>query len=674
MHKEEYLCFEIHIKDGSCESLQINRHVFTYKILFEFLAQVCNGFTFSLRHLYSPLNNQKLRTFILINPGSRKHDKETLEKIKGLVTKGCLRQFYNFTYREEGFPLLNWVGSIGEIIKFGEFIEQSDFTGYLPHHFSTELNADNFSILDLLEGAGYEELVLEFSLETYNLLNEQKLWKDAINDLVNCLSRVSTRSHTCEQALKVYKQYQDTYFEDKLFNYSIKSLSKNSGDTFAILQMLIEIVSKKTHCQKVNPIFTLNHSDNFFSASLEATQNVRVLQGIEWNGWKKVVGKNLEKKLIKETVKSGGLLSSLDDFSLIFPILPSNLEQLNQSQKINHALPASNESTLDPNSSDLALGGDTSLSRIFEVQIPKVEHLKPLHHITTFQEVVGFFQVFSPTVSVQQNNFLALSAEEIFTKYRHLITKDTYIVGLDDNENPIISSWAEIPHRLIAGLPGAGKTNFLNWIVFQFLYVNPKRRVYIADFGGVDFQHLNKLKLNVEIVDAPEDCPELIEKIHHEEYERRLDLMKEYSVSDLKLLQREGVDIDRTLWIIDEAADIADVSSKLRDSIEKRLKEYARKGRKYGIHVLYCTQRPTTEVVTKQVTDQCEEKTVFRVTPDASQRILDDTIAGNIPKDARGRAWLDGYAGRMFVNVPKMEKPEGSTIPIADTLWRYLSK
>ena len=264
-----------------------------------------------------------------------------------------------------------------------------------------------------------------------------------------------------------------------------------------------------------------------------------------------------------------------------------------------------------------------------------------------------------------------MSAEEIFTKYQDLITKDTYIVGLNNNENPIISSWAEIPHRLIAGLPGAGKTNFLNWIVFQFLYVNPKRRVYIADFGGVDFQHLNKLELNVEIVDTPEDCPDLVEKIHREEYERRLNLMKEHNVSDLKLLQREGVDIDRTLWIIDEAADIADVSSRLRDSIEKRLKEYARKGRKYGIHVLYCTQRPTTEVVTKQVTDQCEEKTVFRVTSDASQRILDDIIAGSIPKDARGRAWLDGYAGRMFVNVPKMEKPEGLTIPIADTLWRY---
>lgn len=664
------LCFEVYIKGDAYSLPRINSSILAYEMLLSSLVQVCEQFTFSLRHLYDPSANQKLRSFILINPSSQLDSHEILKNIEGLL-RGSLSRFYSLTHQPEVFKQLNWVSSIGELFKHGEFVDQPEFIGYLPYFFSTELIDDEFSILELLEAARCEKLVLEFSLETYDSPSEQACWKNAIEDLVSRLSSCASKSSSVKYALELYRNYQNNYTENQLFKYSLKALGCNAIDTVAILQTFVGLLKKANTRQKTSSILTYSLNDSTFKGNLEATQNIRVFQNIKWHGWEKPIGKNLEKKFIKETVKSSGLLSSFDDGSLTFPILPSNLGQLNSSQKINHALPASTESMLDPNSSDLVLGGNTSLSRIFEVQIPKVEHLKPLHHITTFQEVVGFFQVFSPTVSVQQNNFLALSAEEIFTKYRHLITKDTYIVGLDDNENPIISSWAEIPHRLIAGLPGAGKTNFLNWIVFQFLYVNPKRRVYIADFGGVDFQHLNKLELNVEIVDTPEDCPDLVEKIHREEYERRLDLMKEHSVSDLKLLQREGVDIDRTLWIIDEAADIADVSSKLRDSIEKRLKEYARKGRKYGIHVLYCTQRPTTEVVTKQVTDQCEEKTVFRVTPDASQRILDDTIAGSIPKDARGRAWLDGYAGRMFVNVPKMEKPEGSTIPVADTLWHY---
>jgi hypothetical protein len=665
------LCFEVYIKGDAHSLPRINSSVLAYEMLLSSLVQVCEQFTFSLRYLYDPSVNQKLRSFILINPSSQLDSHEILKNIEELL-RGSLSRFYSLTHQPEVFKQLDWVRSIGELFKHGEFVEQPEFIGYLPYLFSTELIDYEFSILELLEAARCEKLVLEFSLETYDSPREKACWKNAIDDLVSRLSSCTSKSNSVKHALELYRNYQSNYTENQLFKYSLKALGCNGIDTVAILQTFLGLLGKANPRQKISSILTYSPNDSSFKGSLEATQNIQIFQNIKWHGWEKPIGKSLEKKFIKETVKSGGLLSSFDDGSLTFPILPPNLGQLNPSQKTNHSLPALNESTLAPNSSDLVLGGNTSLSRIFEVQIPKVEHLKPLHHITTFQEVVGFFQVFSPTASVQQNNFPVPSAKEMFEKYQDLITEDTYIVGLDDNENPIISSWAEIPHRLIAGVSGAGKTNFLNWIIFQFLYVNPKRKVYIADFGGVDFQYLSKLELNVEIVDTLEDCQDLVKKIHREEYERRRDLMREHVVTDLKLLQEEGVDIDRTLWIIDEAADIAYASSKLRGDIETKLQEYARKGRKFGIHMLYCTQRPTTEVVTKQVTDQCEEKTVFRVSPDASQRILDDPIAGEIPKDARGRAVLDGYAGRRFVNVPKIEKPEGSKIPIADTLWRYL--
>lgn len=670
MTQKSPLCFEVYLKGNAHSLPRINSSVLAYEMLLSSLVQVCEQFTFSLRHLYDPSVNQKLRSFILINPSSQLDSHEILKNIEGLL-RGSLSRFYSLTHQPEVFKQLNWVSSIGELFKHGEFVDQPEFIGYLPYLFSTEIIDDEFSILELLEAARCEKLILEFSLETYDSPSEQACWKNAIEDLVSRLSSCASKSNSVKYALELYRNYQSNYTENQLFKYSLKALGCNAIDTVAILQTFLDLLGKANVRQKISSILTYSPNDSSFKGSLEATQNIQVFQNIKWHGWEKPIGKSLEKKFIKETVKSGGLLSSFDDGSLTFPILPSNLGQFNSSQKTNHALPASNKSTLAPNSSDLVLGGNTSLSRIFEVQIPKVEHLKPLHHITTFQEVVGFFQVFSPGVSVQKNNFLALSAKEIFAKYRHLITNDAYIVGLDDNENPIISSWAKIPHRLIAGETGAGKTNFLNWIIFQFLYVNPRRKVYIADFKGTDFLHLQKLGLNVKVIDEPEDAQDLVEEIYIDEYKMRQNLMKNHSVSSLQSLQQEGVDIDRSLWVIDEAADIAEFSYKLRESVEKRLKEYARKGRTFGIHVLYCTQRPTTEVITKQVTDQCGEKTIFRVTPDASYRILDDAVAGNIPIDARGRAWLDGYAGRMFVNVPKMEKPEGSTIPIADTLWHY---
>jgi len=674
MNRKFPICFEAYLRSNSSKSRDRDRQLFDYQALLQSLNQVCGDFVLSLRYLYNPSSDQKLKSFILINSLNNLNKDDICARIFDLLTKGSISQFYSFNYIHEGFhklDKLDWISSIGEVIKYGEFIEQPDFLGYLPHFFETELNRDNFSLVEFLDEARYEKLVLEFSLKSYNFPTEQADWSSAIEDLVERLSNSGTRSSSTTSALNLYRKYQDSYSKNQLFNYSIKALGKNTGDIFTILQTLLEVANQKTIYKKLNPIITLNHGNSRFSESLQATQNVHLFKEIEWDGWQKELGKKLQQKLIKETVNSGGLLSSFDDGSLSFPIIPSSASNYYHS-KLN---PSSNDNTSGntPNRGDLVLEGTSPLSRIFEPKIPKVEHLKPLHRITTYQEVIGFFQLFSPSISSKVTNLPCQLAEKIFNKHRHLITRDTYVIGVDDSGYPITSSWAELPHRLIAGSTGAGKSNFLNWVIFQFLYVNPRRKIYVSDFGGLDFQHLTRIGLNVEIITTAEDCPNLVDKIHREEYERRLSLMREHGVSNLELLQKEGVDIDRTLWVIDEAADIADVSSKLRDSVEKRLKEYARKGRKSGIHILYCTQRPTTEVITKQVTDQCEEKIVFRVTPDASQRILDDTIAGDIPKNARGRAWLDGYAGRMFVNVPKMEKPEGSTIPISDTLWHHFT-
>jgi DNA segregation ATPase FtsK/SpoIIIE-like protein len=296
----------------------------------------------------------------------------------------------------------------------------------------------------------------------------------------------------------------------------------------------------------------------------------------------------------------------------------------------------------------------------------------------TFDEFSSFLRVVVPdpqpisSMAILQPSYPTMTAEELFNNYRHLITPDTYIVGLDDNGNVITSSWDEIAHRLLAGVPGAGKTNFLRWVLFQFLYANPKRKIYIADFKGVDFQFLADLGVNVNLVTTVEDCQTQIEIINNEELLVKQQLMSQYKVTKLSALQKEGVDIDRTLWLIDEAADIAYASSKLRTKIEDSLAKYARQGRSPGIQVVYCTQRISTTVITPQVTDQCEERVIFRVTASASEIVLEDSSASEIPMHAKGRAILDSPQGRMFINTPFMQNPEGSKIPISATLWKHI--
>ena len=72
------------------------------------------------------------------------------------------------------------------------------------------------------------------------------------------------------------------------------------------------------------------------------------------------------------------------------------------------------------------------------------------------------------------------------------------------------------------------------------------------------------------------------------------------------------------------------------------------------------------------MTDQCEEKVIFRLKAAASQIVLDDPQASEIPMNVKGRAVLDSPEGRMFVNTPFIQPPEGTTVPISATLWKHL--
>ena len=311
--------------------------------------------------------------------------------------------------------------------------------------------------------------------------------------------------------------------------------------------------------------------------------------------------------------------------------------------------------------------------------------LKPLHRLVTAEEISGFFRIGItkeiPIESMTEKSLPVANAEDLFNYYKSFLEQDSetyrdcYIVGIDDEGNPVISSWAETPHRLVAGVPGAGKTNFLNWVIFQFLYANPTGKIYIADFAGVDFNFLAKhFQDNVEIITTVEECQKLVEKIHTDEYQRRIELLKEAEVQNIHQLREEGVEIQRTLWIIDEAADIALAPSKLKETIQTRLIEYARKGRKCGLHVIYCTQKPSTAIITPQVLESCEEKVVFRVSLAASEAIIESSQAAKISKESRGRAvlMLVGGDDNNFVNTPYIQVPVGKKVLVEDTLWRYL--
>ncbi|MFB2971437.1 FtsK/SpoIIIE domain-containing protein [Aerosakkonema sp. BLCC-F183] len=667
MNQNFPLCFEIAPKritqDNTYQS-DIRKEILqSQQQVMRSLTRVASNFTFSIRYFYNPDQTPKIKTYLLLNQAGEYQTEEISEQVVSLLTKGKFSDFFTLKLQADfnQYQKLDWVNFIGEIFKDEEFIEPQNY--YLPHLFEVNQSNDMSAVYDVINHSD-RKLILEITLQTYQNSYEKQLWVNAINQMLTQLDTVNSNStsnkdNLLSTTLALYQKYQQLYPNGDLFKYSIKALAENRGDARVVLETLINHATKENHHGKQCQIVLVNKDQPGFLESLQATENVDISTAIEWSGWQKKFSEMVIKEVIKPKI-IGKDKAKENSLSISFMLPPPTPKALNPAQNQNK-----------PGESDAVLGG-SPLAKFSSPPPSRIIDLKPLHRLATSQEISGFFRIAVPKPGIITMTFPTATAEEIFNSYRHLIEEDndTYIVGIDDEGNPVLSSWAKTSHRLVAGVPGAGKSNFLNWIIYQFLYANPKGKIYIADFAGADFNFLvDRVKANVEIITTVEECQNLVEKIHSQEHQRRLELLQKYEVHNITELQEEGVDIQRTLWIIDEAADIADASSKLRDTIEKRLKEYARKGRKFGIHIIYCTQRPTAAIITPQVTDQCEEKVIFRVSREASQSILEDSMAGDIPITSRGRAVLQGYAGKMFVNTPLIKVPVGSKIQVADTLW-----
>ena len=295
--------------------------------------------------------------------------------------------------------------------------------------------------------------------------------------------------------------------------------------------------------------------------------------------------------------------------------------------------------------------------------------LKRLHRIVGIDEASAFFRLPVPMgrscpgleyalpadENAVKNEFpLKLEIQDIVEQYTSLITEDTYVVGIDQKGNPCVSDFSKIPHRIVAGTPGSGKTNFLTSVIYQFLHASAKigasRNIYIADFkAGIDYHKIERRCKDIKLVTKAEDLSSLLLKLY-QEYERRLELMLDEDVESLRELgEKRGGQEHRILLFIDEAATLLTVERKHREEISKHLQELAAKSRVTDINIFYCSQRPTPDVIPRLISDNMDDRVIFRVSSSASQLLLDDDMAAELPADPKGRAVYRGLESTLKV-------------------------
>lgn len=239
--------------------------------------------------------------------------------------------------------------------------------------------------------------------------------------------------------------------------------------------------------------------------------------------------------------------------------------------------------------------------------------------------------------TVSGNNVLP---KKIFWQEKYLSGEDfTLILGRSMIGQESINL-AKIPHILLGGSTGSGKSILLKLLIMQS--VKKGADVYIADFkGGVDFLPVWHRKCNI-ITDEKQLLEILIILVN--ELEIRKEILRKSGYANIGEYNKENTDkLKRIIFACDEAAEVLDKTGLSKEAkelvikIESKLSVIARQGRAFGIHLILATQRPDANILSGQIRNNIDYRVCGRADNVLSQIILDNTEAADkIPKESQG--------------------------------------
>ncbi|MBL7156236.1 MAG: DNA translocase FtsK [Candidatus Pacebacteria bacterium] len=204
-----------------------------------------------------------------------------------------------------------------------------------------------------------------------------------------------------------------------------------------------------------------------------------------------------------------------------------------------------------------------------------------------------------------------------------------FALGRDVSGVPMFADLAYLPHILVAGATGTGKTIFLNSFILSLLYRNSPEhlRFILIDPKRVEFPIFNDLPhlLCPVILDAERAANAL--KWMVSEMERRFGVLLEAKAKNIvsfneKALRSGESVLPYIVLIIDELADLMATSGK---EIEATVVRIAQMARAVGIHLVLATQRPSVEVLTGLIKANITARVSFQVASHFDSRTILDT-------------------------------------------------
>ncbi|MEW6170139.1 MAG: DNA translocase FtsK, partial [Candidatus Omnitrophota bacterium] len=239
-------------------------------------------------------------------------------------------------------------------------------------------------------------------------------------------------------------------------------------------------------------------------------------------------------------------------------------------------------------------------------------------------------------------------------EFQNTKSKLTLALGKDIAGKPVITDLADMPHLLIAGTTGSGKTVCVNSLIMSMLYrstpneikflmIDPKM-VEMAPFNGLP--HL----ICPVVTDYKKVSAALNWVVN--EMEERYQLLAKASARNIELYNQKEEPLPYIIVIVDELADLMAVAA---NHIENAITRLAQLSRAVGIHLILATQRPSVDVITGVIKANFPARISFKVSSKVDSRTV---------LDANGADKLLGRGDLLFMRPgeSKLIRAQGTLV------------
>ena len=501
-----------------------------------------------------------------------------------------------------------------------------------------------------------------------------------------------------EKVLSFFKLYYPTKDIKKLppklkRNIEQKVTIKEVGDTAEILiedeikQIEDEIIIVEPQKSLEKDIKELNSLDNTVNSN--RLENEKIITQEIFEAKEQVVVKKEEKHsiIVEELEENKKLLDEIEVGEIIKPI-DFKLPPTKIFQKAKETKSKINEAVIDKQIKDLL-----EKLRMFKIDGDVVRtYTGPI--VTTFEFKPAPNVKVSKILNLQDDLAMALKAQtiriqapipgkdvvgievpndEAQTIYiREILESDifknassplTMILGKDIVGNPFITDLKKLPHLLIAGTTGSGKSVGLNSMILSLLYKNSPDtlKLIMIDPKMIEFSIYNDIPhLLTPVITKPTEAINALANMVVE-MERRYVLMadsrtKNIENYNIKAKTASYEPFPYIVIIIDELADLMMTSGK---EVEISIARIAQKARACGIHLIVATQRPSVDIVTGLIKANLPSRISYKVGQKVDSKIILDSMGA---ESLLGRGDMlftpPGMSGLVRVHAPWSDEKE----------------